>query len=55
MRSIAVAASLAAVARGDGEKYLVPLLTYGPNNQFDGLLEATALGAAPFAILSQTF
>ena len=43
MRSIAVAASLAAVARGDGEKYLVPLLTYGPNNQFDGLLEATAL------------
>lgn len=43
MRSIAVAALLAAVARGDGEKYLVPLLTYGPNNQFDGLLEATAL------------
>ena len=43
MRSIAVAALLATVARGDGEKYLVPLLTYGPNNQFDGLLEATAL------------
>ena len=24
-------------------KYLVPLLSYGPNNQFDGLLEATSL------------